>query len=261
MAGAILLRRFFDRETEVGNAGRPYWKKRSMSRRPSCGARSREISRSCLRTDWPSARLQSTTCKEPIWSLPISAHARRPAAWWVRLVRHADVYRADRIGASLVARQAHGPSSDQARMHDTVGSLRRSCSGRTSSTPTLKGAKFDRAHALGARFECARNIPAALKSTLDEKGVSRDTEPFEAPPHVAETRPIRVFMSKPGLLDSQPTAVRATLCSRARARSADPAERWNVPTHPRFGAIGEIQRLMSDCAGAVVFGFKELEVA
>ena len=32
------------------------------------------------------------------------------------------------------------------------------------------------------------------------------------------------------------------------------------PDYPNFGVFGEIQRLMSDCAGAVIFGFKELEI-
>jgi len=30
--------------------------------------------------------------------------------------------------------------------------------------------------------------------------------------------------------------------------------------YPNFGALAEVQRLMGNCAGAVIFGFKELEV-
>jgi hypothetical protein len=30
--------------------------------------------------------------------------------------------------------------------------------------------------------------------------------------------------------------------------------------YPNFGTLAEVQRLMGDCAGAVIFGFKELEV-
>ena len=30
--------------------------------------------------------------------------------------------------------------------------------------------------------------------------------------------------------------------------------------YPKFGVIGEVKRLMSDCSGAVIFGFKQLEI-
>ena len=30
--------------------------------------------------------------------------------------------------------------------------------------------------------------------------------------------------------------------------------------YPNFGVLAEVQRLMGDCAGALIFGFKELEV-
>ncbi len=32
------------------------------------------------------------------------------------------------------------------------------------------------------------------------------------------------------------------------------------PDYPNFGVYGEIRGLMSDCSGAVIFGFKELEI-
>jgi hypothetical protein len=30
--------------------------------------------------------------------------------------------------------------------------------------------------------------------------------------------------------------------------------------YPKFAAIGEVQRLMTDCSGVVIFGFKQLEI-
>jgi hypothetical protein len=170
---------------------------------------------------------------------------------------YADFYRADLSSASLKRAKARGAVFYQARMHNTVltgADLREANFFETD----LKGAKFDGAHLYGANFKCARNIPVAIASKLDESGVYQDSEPFKPPQNTSETRQTRVFISKPGFLDYHQQQHVSSLHSRLEAEGMIP-QTLERP-YPEFGTIGEVQRLMSECAGAVIFGFKQLEV-
>jgi len=132
--------------------------------------------------------------------------------------------------------------------------------GANFSEADLKGAKFDGSLLYGAQFKCARNIPATLASKLDENGVYKDTEPFQPLQRLSENTQIRVFISKPGFLDYQQQQHVKSLLSRLETEGiiSHTLERTE---YPQFGVISEVQRLMSDCAGAVIFGFKQLEVS
>lgn len=281
MAGAILLRRFFDRETEVGIPGTPYWLRRFFDRETDVDIASTpywkeavDVTAAILRGQVTGnfqklladglafapglerADLQRTNLQFAY--LGSRNKAGNPSDQVTTDLSYADFYRADLSRASLKRAKAHGAVFYQARMHNTVltgADLREAIFFEAD----LKGAKFDGAHLYGADFKCARNIPVAIASKLDESEVYQDTEPFQPPQRASETRQIRVFISKPGFLDYQQQQHVSSLQSRLEAEGMIP-QTLERTDYPQFGAIGEVQRLMSDCAGAVIFGFKQLEV-
>lgn len=259
LAGAILLRRFFDRETEVGIAGTPYWKEAVNV--------TAAILRGQLRGNFQKLLADGLAFAPSLERADLQRTNLQFAYLGPRNIglrkiiidlSHADFYRADLSRASLKGARAHGTVFYQARMHDTV------LSGADLEEAIffeadLKGAKFTGASLYGANFTCARNIPAFLAEKLDEKGVYTDKSPVEPPKPAAETTPIRVFISKPGFLNYQQQQDVNALLSRLEAEGMT-LQTLERADYPEFGAIGEIQRLMSDCAGAVIFGFKQLEV-
>ena len=280
MAGAILLRRFFDRETEVGIAGTPYWLRRFFDRETDVGIagipywkEAVDVTAAILRGQVtgnfqklvadglafaPSlerADLQRTNLQFAYLGLRKQAGSLSEQT---TDLSYADFYRADLSRASLKRAKAHGAVFYQARMHNTVltgADLQKAIFFEAD----LKGATFDGAHLYRAEFKCARNLPDAIASKLDENGVYQETEPFQPSQRTSETTQIRVFMSKPGLLDYQQQQYVSSLQARLGAEDMIP-QTLERTDYPQFGVIGEVQRLMSDCAGAVIFGFKQLEV-
>lgn len=254
MAGAILLRRFFDRETEVGIAGTPYWKEAV------------DVTAAILRGQ-VSGNFQKLLADGLAFAPTLErADLQRTNLQFAYLgprklptnLSHADFYRADLSRASLKRAKANGAIFYQARLHNTV-LTGAELHDANFFEADLKGAKFDKARLHGAVFKCARNIPAGVASKLDEKGVYKDTEPFEPPKAASEVTETRVFISKPGVLDYQQQQFLDALLTRLEAEGINP-QTLERPDYPQFGAIGEVQRLMTDCAGAVILGFKQLEV-
>ena len=171
-------------------------------------------------------------------------------------LRRADFYRADLSNASLKGARAQKAVFYQARMLNTV-LTDADLSGANFFEADLNGAQFKGALLNGASFEGARNIPPIIASKLDERDRYQVGE-VEASPRTSETRQIRVFISKPGFLDYPRQQHVSSVQARLEAEGMIP-QTLERP-YPQFGAIGEIHRLMSDCAGAVIFGFKQLEV-
>lgn len=254
MAGAILLRRFFDRETEVGIAGTPYWKEAV------------DVTAAILRGQ-VSGNFQKLLADGLAFAPTLErADLQRTNLQFAYLgarklptnLSHADFYRADLSRASLKKAKANGAIFYQARLHNTVLSGAE-LSNANFFEADLKGAKFDGARLHGAVFKCARNLPAGLADKLDEKGVYKDIEPFEPPTAMSEVTETRVFISKPGFLNYQQQQYLNALLTRLEAEGINP-QTLERTDYPQFGAIGEVQRLMSDCAGAVIVGFQQLEV-
>jgi hypothetical protein len=180
---------------------------------------------------------------------------------------YADFYRADLSNASLKGAKAVGAVFYQARLHNTVltrADLRGAnffeadLRGANFSKADLKNAKFDGARLHRASFSCARNVPSAIKSELDNEGIYRKSDRFKAPKLSAKINRINVFISKPGFLDFYQQQYVSSLKSRLEAESMIPLTLERP--YPQFGTTGEVQRLMTDCMGAVIFGFKQLEV-
>jgi hypothetical protein len=293
LAGAILLRRFFDRETEVGIAGTPHptllrrffhsEPKDGTADEPPYSKEAVDVTAAILRSQTtgnfqklladglafaPSlerADLQRTNLQFAY--LGSRKRAGKPSDEVKTNLSHADFYRADLSNASLKRAKAQEAVFYQARMHNTIltgadlshANFFEADLNRTQFIGAdLNGAKFDGARIERANFKGAQNIPPIIASKLDESGVYQGKEPLNPPQHTSEARQIPVFISKPGFLDYQQQQQVSSLQARLEAEGMNP-QTLERP-YPHFGAIGEIHRLMSNCAGAVIFGFKQLEV-
>lgn len=262
LAGAILLRRFFDRKTEVGVAGVPYSREavnvmaailrgqRTAGNFQKLLADGLAFAPSLQRVDLQKTNLQYAYLG-----------ARKKGDGGAEIVTDltdADFYRADLSGASLKKAIARGAKFYQARMHNCVLSEAH-LEGASFFDADLKGAKFTGAYLSGAKFQYARNIPPALAQKLDENGLYQDTKQFSSPDSDVGTSSIRVFISKPGYLTYQQEQYIKSLLTRLETEGMTP-QTLERADYPNFGTFSEVQRLMADCAGAVIFGFKELEV-
>ena len=167
----------------------------------------------------------------------------------------ADFYRADLSSASLKGAYAQGAVFYQARLHKTVLS-KADLSHAFFFEADLKDANFANALLFGANFRGARNIPNDIRQKLDENGIYQDKEPFRATQHSGEaSNP--VFLSKPGYLSYQHQQKIAPLLSKLEEEGIHPITLERAD-YPQFGALGELRRIMSGCAGAIIFGFADL---
>ena len=263
LAGAILLRRFFDPTTELGIAGIPYSKEAvnvmaAILRGQESGTLQKLLADGlAYAPSLKRADLQRTNLQNAYLGSRESGGNGDDEMVMVNL-SYADFYRADLSGASLKGAEACRAVFYQARMHNTVLS-RADLRAANFFETVLEGARFDGALLKCATFKDARNIPMALACKLDEFGVYQDTEPFQPPLRPTEATRIHVFISKPGTLNYEQEQLIASFLSRLEMEGIIPRT-LERPDYPRFGAIAEVRRLMSHCAGAIIFGFRELEV-
>lgn len=288
LAGAILLRRFFDADSEVGLGRTRDWVKR--------------IARTEFLRWLFNLKPDILTAETPYWKQAVDASAAilrgqgtgnfqklladglgfAPTLERADLQKtnlqfaylgsrgnpqneeiptnlsYADFYRADLSMASLKGAQARRAVFYQARMHNTV--LKKADLQEANFYEAdLRGANFDGCRLAGADFSGARNVPLALKAKLDEKGVYHDEAPFQAAADNKVAPQIRVFMSKPGCLDYHQRQQVEFLQSKLQERKMQP-QALERPDYPKFGVVAEVQRLMSECDGAVILGFKQLEI-
>ncbi|HWN09310.1 MAG TPA: pentapeptide repeat-containing protein [Pyrinomonadaceae bacterium] len=272
-AGAILLRRFFDHRSEVGIAGKPYWKaavdvSAAILRNQERGnfqklladglAYAPSLERTDLqRTNLQFAYLGARDIPRPGWYRRLR---RRDSAFETIItdLSYADFYRADLSHASLRRARVEGAVFYQARMHHTV--LRdANLQGANFYEADLRGANFKGAHLKNANFFGAKNLPEGLKAKLDEDSLYKDDEPFKPEGHQASTGKLRIFVSKPGILNGQQQHYLSMLKIKLE-REGMIARAIERSDYPNFGTIGEIQRAMDECVGAVVLAFKQLEV-
>jgi hypothetical protein len=166
MAGAVLLRRFFDRHTEQGAVGRPYIKEAI------------EVMAGMLREEQP-ARVQK-----------VLADGLR----YARQLQHADLQNCDLRNAylgkkagdewaiNLSGADLYGANCERASFREVVAretvfleaELRKAvfidadCRKADFRWAKLEGAKFEGAQIGGAKFEGAEEIPAEVAALLDE---------------------------------------------------------------------------------------------
>jgi hypothetical protein len=255
LAGAILLRRFFDPTAEVTTRGAPYV------------TEAVNVMAAILRGQ-PSGNFQKLLADGLAYAMSLrradlqrtNLHNAYLGSRGERQVdlSYADFYRADLSGASLKGAMAIGAVFYQARMTDAV--LRNAdLSDANFFEADLRGVNFDGAKLSRATFEGARNIPEELQAHIKE-GRWCGPETFSVQHRDKRSEPLAVYVSKPGCLDAHQEKIANTVLGWLEGSGvrAVVLERHDYPT---VGAIGEIRRRMSGCAGAVVLGFGELNIA
>lgn len=289
LAGAILLRRFFDRRSEFGVGRTPYAKEAvaviaSMLRTQPTGnlqkllADGLAYAPTLVRADLQRTNLQKAY---------LGARMLNPRQKQVVDLSYADFYRADLSGASLKEAQAEAAVFYQARLNGTVlkGARLRNANFYEAD---LQGAVFDGADLRGATFAGARNVPPAVARHLDDRQTyhvlprsgrwgrwlrwlswrtwrsrwsARNADAAAKPPHDGgKAEPPRVFVSRPGGGDGRSGAQVAALCTRLEGEGFAPVM-LGRSDYPVAGALAEAKRLIAGCAGAVILGVPDIRVA
>jgi len=265
LAGAILLRRFFDQKTEVGIKGRPYWKEAVAVTTAILRGQPRSEFQKLLADGLAfaptleHADLQGTNLqlaylgsREELSDrgsgglLPVATN-----------LSHADFYRADLSRASLRGVNARGAVFYQTRMHNTVLS-EADLSEANFFEADLQGAKFKKCLLYNANFTGARNIPPALREQLADN-VYPTQEPFVPPKDAAQSNIAPVFVSRPGCLSLPQQQQLAALLAITKEEGLE-AQMLERLDYPSFGAITEVRRVMAGCAGALILGFTDLRI-
>lgn len=256
LGGAILLRRFFDPKTELGEGGMPYAREAvdviaALLRETETGNFQKLLADGLLyAASLESADLQRTNLQNAY----LGAKGGVPPN-----LRRADFYRADLSAASLKGANAENAVFYQARLHNTIFK-RANLTGASFFEADLLGANFSDATLRNAKFNGARNVPKDLLTHIGEDGTycGPDICPATAAAPVAE-RP-KVFISKPGTLNVlQQELVRQVVGILADEDiDATTVERGN---YPNVGAMSEVRRVLMGCSGALIIGFRQLEVA
>jgi hypothetical protein len=264
MAGAILLRRFFDPDTEVGVAGTPYWKEAvnvtaAILRGRETGHFQKLLADGlAFAPSLERADLQRTNLSGSYLGVRKRGRSDPTHEDLVPNLGYADFYRADLSGASLKGALARGAVFYQARLVDTVlrgADLREA----NFFEADLKGARFDGARLEGASFRDARNRPPGIAERLDGDGVYRDREPFARPVTREAQADTRVFISKPGYLTDGQRQRLAEIMRVLQQEDFQP-QMLEPRDYPPSGALAEIDRIISSCAGAIIVGFPQLHV-
>jgi uncharacterized protein YjbI with pentapeptide repeats len=165
LAGAILLRRFFDRRTEQGQKDAPY----EQEAVAVIAALLRDIRPGNLQKLLADGLAYAQSLEHAdlqrcnLHGAYLGDRKRR-----VELSK-ADLFEADLTYASLRGARAHGTAFNGAVMHDTVlkdADLRNA----DFRGADLLGARFEGAQLSGACFHDAKNVPADVIDLLDDEG-------------------------------------------------------------------------------------------
>jgi Pentapeptide repeats (8 copies) len=255
-AAAVLLRRFFDRSSELGVrdlVGR---------RRSPYSGEALSVMAAVLR-GLPSGDLQKLLADGLAYAPTLErADLQRTNLQGAYLsprrrkgtLQGADLYRADVSGGSLKKARAGNAVFYQARLRDTVfrdADLR----GANFFDADLTGANFAGARLRGASFALARGVPEELEPFLDSEREYASAEPAPAPDHDRPTRRA-VFLSLP----SCRTAAQESVCDRITTllrREGFDTERLPRDEYPPSDAFSEIYRRMSGCVGVISFGMRQ----
>ncbi len=256
LAGAILLRKFFDPTSEVSTRGTPYAADAVtviaaiLRGQPTGNFQKLLADGLAFAPSLEGADLQRTNLQNAYLSLHGERHLD---------LRGADFFRADLAGASLKGANASGAYFFQARMTDAV--LKNAdLTEADFREADLFGAIFDGATLTGAKFDGARNLPAALAPHI-KNNLWNAPEGFKPSATNAETAAAAVvYVSKPGCLDAHQEKIVALICGwlESHGLRTSTLERSD---YPATSVLAELRRRMSGCAGAIVFGFAELRIS
>ena len=257
LGAAILLRRFFDPKTELGEGGTPYAREAvnviaATLREAETGNFQKLLADGLLYA--PSLEgvdLQRTNLQNAYLGRKGSASAPN--------LRYADFYRADLSAGSLKGADASNAVFYQARLHNTI--FKETVLGEALFFQAdLLGAEFKGARLKGAKFDQARNVPPRLLKELDENGIYKGPDVFSEPTQSPAAERPKVFMSRPGTLNHLQRELVRQVTGILSEEEVDVAT-VDRNDYPNVGAIAEVRRLMSGCSGAIVIGFRQLEVS
>jgi hypothetical protein len=169
MAGAVLLRRFFDQRTEQGATGAPYAPETlqviaGMLRQP-LQTQLQKVLADGLRyaSNLQHADLQGCDLKKAYLGTRLHEAKRVNLSF-------ADLFEADCTGASFRAAIARGAVFYRAKASETVY-VDADLSEADFRGSTLRGARFTGARIDGAKFAGAIDIPPQVKTLLDAQDV------------------------------------------------------------------------------------------
>lgn len=256
LGGAIMLRRFFDPKTELGQGGTPYASEAvnviaALLRETETGNFQKLLADGLLYApSLDSVDLQRTNLQNAY----LGAKHKNIAT----NLKQADFYRADLSAASLKGANAENAVFYQARLHNTVFK-NTNLTGASFFEADLLGAIFDDAKLLNANFIGARNIPKDLITYIDEYGIYSGPEKFPNETQLENVERPKIFISMPGIL----TALQEELVQEIKKILEK--EKIDVTTvsrkdYPNVGAISEVRRVINECSGTLIIGFRQLEV-
>jgi hypothetical protein len=261
LAGAILLRRFFDPSSELGiRAGRHRRAPYAEEARNVMAAVLRGVPRGDLQKLLADGLAHAETLEKTdlqrtnLQNAYLALERHRDSFPALCSLEGADFYRADLSGASLKGLNARGAVFYQARLHGTVlrgADLREA----NFFEADLSGASFKGAHLAGASFDGARNIPEELVPKIDRKTKKySSSDPAPALRESVAKRP-RVFLSAP----SDRTAAHDSFCAwlaEQLGREGLVLESFPHCDYPSSAALAEIGRRLAGCAGMAVLGLR-----
>ncbi|RZT93869.1 pentapeptide repeat-containing protein [Rivibacter subsaxonicus] len=257
LGGAILLRRFFDPKTELGEGRMPYAREAvdvivALLRETEPGNFQKLLADGLLYApSLEGADLQRTNLQ--------NAYLGRKDGGKAPKLSRADFYRADLSAASLKGADASRAVFYQARLHNTIfrgADLREAM----FFGADLLGAEFKGARLTGANFDHARNVPPQIAELVDKTGVYNGPEVFEASTQSRAADRPQIFLSKPGTLSVLQQEFVRQVTTFLDAEQIDVAT-VDRSDYPNVGAVSEVRRVLSGCSGALVLGFRQLEVS
>jgi hypothetical protein len=168
----------------------------------------------------------------------------------------ADFYRADVSGASFRNALASGCVFYQARLVGTVfkgADLQMANFDEADLTDT----QFQGARLLRASFRGAIHVPSEVAIHLDHSAIYVSAEPVASvQSSVSQVRPRRIYLSLPTERSDREEMVLDKVKRTLEEEDLIP-EVHDPSEYPTSGQISEVRRRLSSCCGAVIFGFDD----
>lgn len=251
LAAAIRLRRFFDPASEVGMAGAPYSK-------DALG-----VIAGILR-EQPTGNLQKLLA-DGLTHAPtlVGADLQRTNLQGAYLggadVSGADFYRADLSRASLKRAVAQKTVFYQAKLVETVFT-KADLRGANFYEADLTDVKFGEALLAGATFEGSHSIPLNVARHLDKDGKFTGPDEPMPPDGPGPHNEPQIFVSRPSVLTPIQQTVWRVLENTMKSAGAN-IMTFERSDYPPAGVLSDLRRVMADCDGVIVLGFRQFEIS
>jgi hypothetical protein len=241
-AGAILMRRFFASDAEQGGKGTPYAQEAlGVMTALLRGAESDQVQKLladglAYAPDLKGADLQKTNLQNAYLGMCKGKSVE---------LSYADFYQADLTGASFKGAVARKAVFYQARLIKTVFD-QADLTGANFFDSDLMGARFEGSRLSGADFSFARNVPNAITQSLGPDGVYGGSSSVRTPNHAPA-----VFLGRSGCLNDNNRGYIRALSGHIGEHGFEIVE-VRREDYSFSGAVAEVRRAMSGCAGVVV---------